>query len=154
MIIRKATIDDTELLVKLRVDFLLDEGKIYAPKDIEALGLKLYDYFTRHIPDSTFVAFIAEDAGKAVATTFLSVVERPPRTATASNLVGTVYNVYTYPDYRKRGIATELMKATMEAAKQLGVSYVDLLATDAGRPLYEKLGFEKITKYTAMRIDI
>jgi GNAT superfamily N-acetyltransferase len=45
------------------------------------------------------------------------------------------------PDYRRRGIATLLMRRALEHLRKRGVRAVKLDATTAGRPVYEALGF-------------
>jgi len=152
MQIRKATVADIDLLIKLRIDYLLEENKVQSLQDAEDIEKKLHDYFEKWIPNGNFIAFLAGDGGDIYSAAFLSIVERPPRTA-ASYLVGTVYNVFTYPPYRRKGIATKVMRVLLEEAKLLGVVSVDLLATEDGKPLYEKLGFQ-IADYTSMRIKL
>jgi GNAT superfamily N-acetyltransferase len=53
-----------------------------------------------------------------------------------------IANMYTLPEYRKKGIATELMRLQIEEAKMRGVKIINLSATADGRKVYEKLGFE------------
>jgi len=148
--IRKATSDDIELLIKLRIDYLLDENKVQSLEDADVIKAKMRDYLTNRLPTNGFIAYIAEDNGEVCSTAFMSIVERPPRTAKSSYLVGTVYNVYTYPGHRKKGIAAKVMQALLDEAKSLDVASVDLLSTVDGKPLYEKLGFE-LANYTFMR---
>jgi GNAT superfamily N-acetyltransferase len=50
--------------------------------------------------------------------------------------------VLTDPAYRGRGYARILMERALEFVAQRGVAWVKLDATDMGRPLYLKLGFE------------
>jgi len=154
MQIRKLTLDDMDLLVKLRIDYLREENKVQDLHDVEKLKVKLYKYFSKWIPNNGFVAFIAEEAGVVFSTAFISIVERPPRNAASSYLCGTIYNVFTYPEYRKKGIAAKVMSALLEEAKSLNVAHIDLLSTDAGKSLYEKMGFQQILNYTSMRIMI
>ena len=47
-----------------------------------------------------------------------------------------------HPEHRRKGIATQLMKCVLEYLRSYGVQCVKLDATPAGRPLYEKLGFQ------------
>ena len=114
MTIRKATPDDIDLLIKLRIDYLLDENKIQCLEDTETVKTKMRNYLTKWLPTNSFIAYLAEDNSDVCSTAFMSIVERPPRTAKSSYLVGTVYNVYTYPGHRKKGIASKVMKALME----------------------------------------
>ena len=51
-------------------------------------------------------------------------------------------NVYTAPGYRRQGIARQMVTALMDEAKERGVTEISLDATEAGKPLYETLGFQ------------
>ena len=53
-----------------------------------------------------------------------------------------ILNMYTEKDYRRRGIARQLMLTMMDWLKKEGFPKVGLHASDEGRPLYESLGFE------------
>ena len=153
MQIRKANVGDIDLLVTLRIDYLREEKKVQDLCDVEEIKGKTRSYFEKWLPNESCIAFIAEDEGHVCSVAFLSIVERPPRTADSSYLVGTVYNMFTYPRYRRKGIATMVMQKLLEDAKALGVASVDLLATEDGKILYDKLGFQ-VANYTAMRIKI
>lgn len=49
--------------------------------------------------------------------------------------------VLTHPDFRRLGLARQLMLYTLQWLRSRGVAFVKLDATDQGRPLYESLGF-------------
>lgn len=53
-------------------------------------------------------------------------------------------NLYTHPDYRKKGIATKLLDLIIDEVKSRGIRIVTLETTEMGRPLYEKYGFVKL----------
>lgn len=53
-------------------------------------------------------------------------------------------NMYTAPEYRRRGIAFRTLDLLIKDVKELGVIQIALEATDMGRPLYEKYGFVKM----------
>jgi GNAT superfamily N-acetyltransferase len=59
-------------------------------------------------------------------------------------------NVFTYPDYRKQGIATKLIGKVLEEADKENVSVIDLNATKEGENLYERFGFKEV-EYKSMR---
>ena len=60
-----------------------------------------------------------------------------------------ILNVYTEPDYRGRGLARWLVTSAMDWSREHGLNTVLLHASDAGRPIYESLGF---TASTEMRL--
>ena len=62
-------------------------------------------------------------------------------------------NVYTKPEYRKKGYAKKLMNMMLEDAKAENVSIIELKATEDGYSLYRSVGFEDVVaKYHNMRI--
>ena len=153
MIVRKTTEKDMELLVQLRMAYLLDQNKEEKTENQKQLINNLYAYFEKAIMRNDFIAVVAEDEGKAVSTAFMSIAERPPRPGSLSNRVGTIYSVYTDPEYRRRGIATKVLQLLLQEAKEINVATVDLSATEDGKPLYEKLGFT-LPKYTYMKLKL
>jgi len=53
-----------------------------------------------------------------------------------------VLNVYTYPEFRRRGLAKQLMQVVINACRQDGFRAIWLHASEHGRPIYSSLGFE------------
>ena len=64
-----------------------------------------------------------------------------------------ILNVYTEPEFRKRGIARQIMLAILAWVKEHGLNAVNLHASDEGRRLYEKLGFEA-TNEMRLKFDL
>ena len=56
---RKATIEDIGLLVRLRFEYLTEDGGIISDNDREALNRQLPRYFAEHITDNTFIGILA-----------------------------------------------------------------------------------------------
>ena len=50
--------------------------------------------------------------------------------------------VYTLPEYRGRGICTQIMKNLVEYGKKRKLSRIQLESTELGHSVYEKIGFE------------
>jgi GNAT superfamily N-acetyltransferase len=50
-------------------------------------------------------------------------------------------NVYTYPEFRKRGLARLLTQTTIDYCRTQGHKVLWLHASEFGRPIYESLGF-------------
>ena len=53
-------------------------------------------------------------------------------------------NMYTLPEYRRQGIAFKTLDLLVKDAKKRDIVEISLEATDMGRALYEKYGFEKM----------
>jgi len=152
MIVRKATVKDVETLIRLRLDYLTEDGYSLPSVEREALSSRLRCYFSEHI-GKDFVAVLAEEEGVVVSSAYLAVIEKPASPAFITGRAGTLMNVLTYAPYRRRGIATRVLQRMIDEAKQLGVSVIDLFATKDGELLYRKLGFTE-PGYTAMRLSL
>jgi GNAT superfamily N-acetyltransferase len=95
------------------------------------------------LADGRYFGTIAEDAGVVVAGMGLSMYDWPPGPLhPASDQRALVSNVFVEPEYRGRGIATELMRRAEMELKRRGVAFAMLTASVAGRPVYEKLGWK------------
>jgi GNAT superfamily N-acetyltransferase len=53
-----------------------------------------------------------------------------------------IVNMYTEPEYRRRGLARRLMEAMVAWCRAQRMTTVYLHASDEGRPLYDSLGFK------------
>jgi GNAT superfamily N-acetyltransferase len=62
-----------------------------------------------------------------------------------------VQNVYTEPEFRRQGLARQLMLAAISWCREQGLHSVSLHASDFGRPLYEDLGFHQTNE---MRLNL
>lgn len=58
------------------------------------------------------------------------------------NGIAGIYCVATLPDHRRKGIGAALTALPLQIAKGLGYSTAVLQASEAGYPIYRKLGFE------------
>ncbi len=69
----------------------------------------------------------------------------------AFEATASVIFVNTDPDWRRRGIARAMTATALRAARQAGARSAGIDASDAGRELYLRLGFETATVITRFR---
>lgn len=136
---RRMTESDIETYIALRVRQLREEG---ATEDFD-LRPALRDYYARHLLDGTFTAWLAVDDGRIVATSGMSLVEKPPYFACPTGKIGLLSSMFTEPDYRRRGIARELLTRVVDEARRYGCGAVQITASDMGVLLYSDFGFRK-----------
>jgi GNAT superfamily N-acetyltransferase len=70
--------------------------------------------------------------------------------ATVNGPVAWIGTIWVAPDHRGRGLGRTLTEATIDIADGAGCRTLVLVATNRGRPLYERLGFEVQTWYRTM----
>ena len=136
---RRLVEDDLETFINMRITQLREEGAT------EKLNLvpALMDYYHRHMADGTFVSWLAMDGEKIIGTSGMSFVEKPPYFSCPSGKIGLLSSMYTDPDYRRRGIAKELLRRVVEEARDYGCGSVQITASDMGVLLYTDFGFVK-----------
>ena len=147
----KAGIDDIDALVKMRLDYLLEDNGSLNDSDIKAIKRDLPEYYKSHINKDLFIYVVREEQ-IIVSCAFLLVIEKPMSPAFINGRTGTVLNVYTSPANRHRGYANMIMEMLLADAKELQLSVVDLKSTDDGYHLYKSVGFaDDCSKYHLMK---
>ncbi|MDR2718953.1 MAG: GNAT family N-acetyltransferase [Treponema sp.] len=152
-IYRKLNPEDLNIFVTLRLDFLNELQKFTDEKKRELIIDSLKKYFSKHIDNNEFIGIICEYGGCVISTAYLIINEWPANGTFVNGKVGTLLNVYTYPEYRKNGISTNIIKMIIEEARKQNVSIIDLLATESGEKVYKKLGFME-TEDKSMRLKL
>lgn len=151
MVYEKAGMGDTEVLTELRLAYLAEDHGGLSEDEAEKIASQLPAYYREHLDDDLFV-YLCRDEVRVVSCVFLYVSHRPPNPDFINGKTGTVLNVYTLPEYRRRGIAGRLMKDMLEDAKNMGLDYVELKATEMGWGLYKSIGFQDaVSKYHSMK---
>lgn len=151
VIFTEATKEDIEELIRLRIAYMIDDFGGISDHEKECMEKQLPDYFARQLGNE-LVAFIAKDDERIVAVAYLHIIEMPASPFVLNGFCGEVLSVYTKPEYRGKGLCTQLMKNLIQYAKSRGLCRVDLSATDEGHPIYKKVGFtDKDNRYTEMR---
>jgi ribosomal protein S18 acetylase RimI-like enzyme len=99
-------------------------------------------WVARMIGEGKYVGRITSDSQRPVASAGLLILDWPPNPLdpTGENRAY-LLNVFVEPDYRKRGLARQLVQLCVTEAARRKILVVTLHASEAGRPLYETLGF-------------
>jgi len=152
-VFRKLGKSDKDLFIKLRFDYFAMDDFIIT--DIEKRDLTHYPsrYFDENIETSNFLGMVCEYENDTIAVTYLSIKNMPPNPHFINGRVGTILNVFTYPKYRKQGIATKLISLIIETAKKENICELRLSATKSGENMYKNLGFYE-SNYIEMKLKI
>jgi N-acetylglutamate synthase-like GNAT family acetyltransferase len=119
----------------------------------EIMTNSLKQYYLKHFVKNEFIGIICEFNSNIISTAFLAINEKPANFHFINGKIGTLLNVFTYPEYRKNGISTNIMKMVLEESKKLNISEIELLATEDGEKIYKKFGFsEPDNKYMKLRL--
>ena len=150
--IRRCEISDLEVLVKMRVEFLKEAGHVKDGANAKELAHELAEYIKSHINKDLFF-WVAEIEEIAVSTGALSFWEKLPLYAGKQNgsKVGYISNMYTIPEYRRKGIASNIVEEIIKFGKEIGMLKIMLHALEDGKNVYKNLGFSANESFMEMK---
>ncbi|MFB7947990.1 GNAT family N-acetyltransferase [Kitasatospora phosalacinea] len=145
--VRPAVPDDAEELLRLRVDVLTGQPATDAWR-----STFLADMRARLGTDPHLLTYVADAGDGTLAACAIGVIYRGyDGPAYPDGRWGRVHTVVTDPRHRRRGLGEAVTRALVGELQDRGCSSVELIATEEGLPLYEKLGFESAAHYLTLR---
>lgn len=137
--VRAATIADMDAIVRHRIGMFTDMG---VEMDAPVIARAFRPWLEEAIPSGLYRAWLVETAAaEVVAGGGITVLPWPPGPRYAGDQLAFVYNVYTEPAHRRRGLGRMVMDAIHTWCRAAGISSLALNASDSGRPLYDALGY-------------
>ena len=144
--------DDIDLLLELREAMWLEGTEVMDSADAgEALD-NAREYFEEKVPSGEYVCFLAEAEGRVVGVGGIFLYQHPPRPRSPRGVEGYVLNMLTLSEWRRKGIASAIMRELLECAREAGAGLVGLRASEDGRRVYEKFGFEENPHYMQLAL--
>lgn len=146
-----ATSNELPRIVEMKVAMFDEAGHGDLLGD-NAVSLVLNDY--EHLYREGIAAhFVARDNGEIIASAGAFIKSDLPFRYFDPAIYGFIGDVFTEKAYRNRGISTVLNKDALKWLKTKGVLMVRLLASEAGRTIYVRLGFQP-TDEMALNLQI
>jgi len=143
--VRRATLDDLETLVTLRLMLEYEDHPANEQPPAE-VKRALHTYLAEALPSEQILIWVAETEGKIIATSGLIFFQKPPTEYNLSGREAYILNMYTLSEWRGQGIATALVQTILAYVRQTQTRRIWMYATPAGKPLYEKMGFTPRTR--------
>lgn len=151
--IGQASVADISALEQLRMDYLKEDFGELTDKQEQMLLAEIDPYLRWHLGTGLMVFVARDDEAGIVSCAWLLLIEKPPSPRFPHGRTGTLFNVYTVPAFRRRGLASKVMDALIEDARIRHLDLLELNATEDGYPLYRSLGFRNAhEKHRAMRM--
>ncbi len=151
--IGQASVADISALEQLRMDYLKEDFGELTDEQEQMLLAEIDPYLRWHLGTGLMVFVARDDEAGIVSCAWLLLIEKPPSPRFPHGRTGTLFNVYTAPAFRRRGLASKVMDALIEDARIRHLDLLELNATEDGYPLYRSLGFRNAhEKHRAMRM--
>lgn len=142
---RKATLADLEILTETRIEVLRAANQLSTDIDMSEVKKQSYEYYQNSLGNDLHLAYLIFDDEKFVGAGGISYFQVMPTYHNPTGKKAYIMNMYTKPEYRRKGIAFKTLDLLVADARARGITSISLEATDMGRFLYEKYGFVKLT---------
>lgn len=137
--VQKANLSQINELIELKLSMFRERGHMdFLADDAQQRILQKY---TELYKNDEAIHFIAKNDNKIIACCGGFIKSDIPYCFFKRPFYGFIGDVYTVPDERGKGLATELTKATISWLKSKGVMTIRLLASEQGEPIYQRMGF-------------
>jgi GNAT superfamily N-acetyltransferase len=138
---RPATPQDRDIILHHRRSMFRDMGE-GTDDELDRMVKDTAPWLSRALADGSYRAWLAQTAdGNVVAGGGVLISPWPARPGDPNSRRALILNVYTEPEFRRQGLAREVMLLIINWLKEQGLRTVYLHASDGGRPLYESMGF-------------
>ncbi len=145
MQIHMATLHDIRVLAvhhrKMFEEIWAQKGQLLDAVTAAEIENACLEKIEKQLPEGICRAWLVQDGGQTVASgaiTFASLVPVPNDT---QHTVAYLHSMYTEKNFRGRKLARQIIAQAVTYCRTKGIRRIILNASDAGRPLYEKLGF-------------
>jgi GNAT superfamily N-acetyltransferase len=139
--IRAATFDDVPHIVHHRRAMYRDMGS-GTDTQLDAVAVTAEAFLRHAIPSGQYRGWLAVMMdGRVAAGAGINIVPWPGAPHDPTSRRGWIQNVYTEPEFRRRGLARRLVETVVAWCRAEGFYTVSLHASDDGRALYESMGF-------------
>lgn len=138
---RLATVDDSALIAAHRHAMFASMPSPNLPA-LDTMRRAFEPWVREKLANERYFGWIAEEYGRVAGSAGLLLLDWPPHPLDpASHERGYILNVFVEPDFRRRGLAHELLELCMADARRRRIRVITLHSSDAGRPVYEGFGF-------------
>lgn len=141
---KKATLADLDLLLETRISILRVANNLSDDVNMDTVKIESRRYYEKALEDGSHVAYLVFDGNRFVGAGGVSFFQVMPTYHNPTGKKAYIMNIYTDPNYRRKGIASRTLDLLVNECRSAGVNMITLESTDMGRSLYEKYGFTKM----------
>ncbi|MCM1577430.1 MAG: GNAT family N-acetyltransferase [Ruminococcus sp.] len=140
--IRKASIDDIDLLVEWRIRVLREVFEIPENQPTEEFEYANRLYYQSELETGGHIACFAYSGDEIIGCGGVCLHREMPSPDNLSGKCAYLMNIYTAPKFRSFGAGEKVVRWLIGQARSKGITKIYLETSDIGRRLYEKVGFE------------
>lgn len=146
--LRVATPDDITVLAKHHRMMFEEIWEIKGiptdPSGLASLEKEYAKKLTNEFKSGTCSSWVVQIGDQIVSSGAISIVVYVPVPHDLSPRIAFLHSIYTEKEYRHQHYARDITQEAANYCRSQGIKRLYLFASDAGRPMYENVGFEPV----------
>ncbi|MFH1976500.1 MAG: GNAT family N-acetyltransferase [Pseudomonadota bacterium] len=145
MNVQDATLDDVQILAihhrKMFEEIWEQKGiqiEVARAKELESAYI---GKITRQMPEGICKAWVIKNDDQIIASGAITIVSFVPVPMDLNHNIAYLHSVFTEKGHRNKKCAQKIVDRAIQYCQQSGICRVVLNASEAGKPIYEKIGF-------------
>jgi GNAT superfamily N-acetyltransferase len=123
----------------------------------DSAGSKIEEAYSRKLsaemPACSCKSWVIEKGNDVVASGAITIISLVPTPNDPSPKVAYLHSMYTEGEHRGNQLASRIVGKALEFCKSNGIKRAILNASEAGRPLYEKVGFSSVPEMMRILVE-
>ncbi|WP_246944751.1 GNAT family N-acetyltransferase [Bacillus pinisoli] len=146
MNIRLAELNDINQLIKMRWDFTVEYDESKNDSSYEDFEKECYSFLKKAINSGQWYIWVAEESEKVVSHIYIELIQKVPRPGRITYPFAYMTNVYTVPEYRNKGIGSEMLQTINQWIKENDFEFVIVWPSEDSINYYKKNGYVHCTE--------
>lgn len=119
LIYKKATLEDIEVLTTTRVEVLREANKLPRDADMSEVEKQSYIYYQKALENGTHIAYLVFDENHFAGAGGVNFYQVMPTYHNPSGNRTYIMNMYTVPQYRRRGVAYKTLDLLVKITRMI-----------------------------------
>ncbi|MBQ1545331.1 MAG: amino acid adenylation domain-containing protein [Clostridia bacterium] len=151
LVVEQAGLSELDTLMEWRMEVLHEVFGVPAEDPMGVLFAENLAYYKRVLTEDSHIAVLVKLDGEIIGCGGLCMYTEMPSPDNPSGQCGYLMNIYTREAYRHRGVGKTTVDYLLWRARARGIKKIFLETSEAGRSLYEGLGFVKNEDYLFLK---
>jgi ribosomal protein S18 acetylase RimI-like enzyme len=142
---RRIRLDDLSLICRHREEMFRDAGR--SDEVLAVMTANFQAWLLPRLKDGSYFGYLLCEKDRPIAGIGMMLIDWPPHPShPMQDKRGYVLNVFVEEEFRRRGLARELMKLAEADFARRKIQFAVLHATEKGQSLYKKMGWNGTTE--------
>jgi ribosomal protein S18 acetylase RimI-like enzyme len=148
---RMANADDLKFITEIRIEVLRAANNLENNVNMDNVFNETYKYYSNNLQNN-IITYLAFDDNVFIGCGSICFYNIMPTYCNQSGKKAYIMNMYTRNNYRRKGIAKNILNLLIKEAENRGINQIQLEATEMGKKLYENYGFEELKNEMELKI--